>query len=142
MIYLGNVLEADPVKYDEVWVICRSVEEISDFIEEHDHVFHVPQLAPSKELFIWYRKEFHEGRWGKEAFLKHYVPAFLEMFSEGSEGQLFLEKLAREGKEKDILLVCFCQDEKLCHRSIVGGLLLNMQADIVCDQSYRIYTSV
>ena len=30
-------------------------------------------------------------------------------------------------------------DEQICHRSIVAGLLLNMGASIECSETYRVY---
>ena len=139
MIYLGNVFEIDITEYDEVWVICRSVREIDDLIRNHDNVFHVPELSPSQELFSWYRNQVHKDQWGIEAFRNYYVPVFLQMLREDSEGYGMLRKLVVESIYKDIALVCFCSDEKLCHRSIVGGVLLKMGANIECDEEYRIY---
>lgn len=50
MIYLGNVWTTVPGEYDEVWVICRSVQELSGMFNTHKNVIHVPELAPSDRL--------------------------------------------------------------------------------------------
>ena len=139
MIYLGNVNEIDPSYYDEVWVICRKVEDCQELIEGNDNVFHMPGLAPSQELFSWYRGRLHNGTWDENAFQDHYIPEFLEMFRKGSEACRLMKQLTEESRSKEIVLVCFCVDETLCHRSIVGGILMKMGAWIDCDPKYGDY---
>ena len=52
MIYLGNVWNADPNGFDEVWVICRSVGELDELFKTYKNVIHVPGLAPSEKLLL------------------------------------------------------------------------------------------
>lgn len=65
MIYLGNVWTIEAGEYDEVWVICRSVQELNDMFSTHKNVIHVPELAPSDRLFKHYRSLVHAGEWDK-----------------------------------------------------------------------------
>ncbi|MBQ9156262.1 MAG: DUF488 domain-containing protein [Eubacterium sp.] len=140
MIYLGNILHLNPCEYDEVWVICHSVEEIRDMIDNNKNVFHVPELAPSKELFERYRALVHLDRWDREAFLKYYVPTFLENIQRNDEAIKLLKHLVNESEEKNIMLTCFCEDESICHRSIIGGILKNFGASIICNPEYEVYS--
>ena len=45
-----------------------------------------------------------------------------------------------QSREKEIALACFCEAEQMCHRSIVGGILMNLGATIACAEEYRKYT--
>ena len=67
----------------------------------------------------------------------HYVPRFLQDLSENTEGLTLLRTLKAKSQTKEIALACFCEDERMCHRSIIGGILMNMGADIRCDEEYK-----
>ena len=122
MISIGNIFKTNPAEFDEVWVICFAVDEVRSLFVVFDNVFHVPELAPKEDLFKEYRSMVHSDQWNKQAFEDCYVPRFLS-------------------NEKNICLVCFCPDdeEQICHRSIVAGILLNMGASVECSDGYRVY---
>ncbi len=50
-----------------------------------------------------------------------------------------MKQLIEESRSREIALVCFCEDETLCHRSIVGGILLKLGAQISCNPEYGVY---
>lgn len=52
------------------------------------------------------------------------------------EARKLLDRLYREGRDKDFLLACFCNNEPTCHRSVVGGLLLGTGSSISYDEEY------
>ena len=137
MITIGNIFATDPTEFDEVWVICFSVDKIQEMFAI-ENVRHVPELAPREELFRIYRTLVHENRWNKSSFEKYYVPRCLKDIQDSSSIKL-LKQLVCLSKEKEIRLACFCTDEHLCHRSIVAGILFHMGADIQCEEEYHVY---
>lgn len=136
MIYIGNIGQLNPVDFDEVWVICRSVKEIRDIFSKFQNVIHIPELAPSEELFKQYREYFHHGQWNKQVFDNVYVPRFLHDIQSDRGAINILRRLVDISSEKDIMIACFCEDEAICHRSIIAGILSNMKANIDCDIRY------
>ena len=141
MISIGNVFKTNPVQFDEVWVICYKVEELEVLFASFDNVHHVPELAPTEGLFKQYRNLFHSGLWNKQSFNEIYVPRFLSEIQAREESMSLLRKLVMLSNKKNIRLVCFCpeDEEQMCHRSIVAGILYNMGACIECDETYRVY---
>ena len=141
MISIGNIFKTDPAEFDEVWVICFAVDELENLFSTFYNVRHVPELAPRQGLFKEYRRLVHSGQWDKIAFDEIYVSRFLNDIQTSEDSLESLRELVSVSNEKNIRLVCFCEDdeEQLCHRSIVAGLLLNMGASIECDEAYSIY---
>lgn len=113
MITICQISQLKYANYDEVWAIVRSLK------YANPNIRHVPELSPSK-LFCWYRQMKEEGRWNEETFQKIYVPQFLKEMR-GEKQQKLLNDLAQT--KKHIALVCFCMEEEVCHRSIIGGML-------------------
>lgn len=141
MIFLGSVWNVEPDEYDEVWVICRSVGELSGMFSTHKNVIHVPELAPSEKLFKHYRSLVHAGEWDKKHFDDCYVSEFLEDLQNSTNAHLLLQSLVSLSYGKRILLACFCTEELeyMCHRSIVAGILINMGAKVACSDKYSRY---
>lgn len=133
MIKTGCITKINPDDYDEVWWIVRS----PDRQPEREKL--VPELSPSPELFHAYRKAYHAGQFGKAYFQNVYVPRFLEDLAGNRTACGQLEYLRRVSGEKEIILCCYCEEEKLCHRSIVAGILLGMGAEIETKEEYRKY---
>jgi uncharacterized protein (DUF488 family) len=138
MIKLRNLKKVNSQEFDEIWVICRSVKLCNNFIQNNDNVYHVPELSPENSLFYWYLNQKKAGNWNPESFQAGYVPAFIKSLN-NPQAQARLQELLFKSRNKDIALVCFCPDETMCHRSIVGGILLNMGADIECNSDYAKY---
>ncbi len=74
-----------------------------------------PKTAPSRDLL----REFkHEGLSWEE-----YVPRYLE--ETRSEAAISaIERLAAKAKSDRITLMCICEDENRCHRSILRQLIM------------------
>ena len=129
MIYTGCIPKIDETKYDEVWWIVRSPDKIPT-IEKL-----VQELSPSKEVFKAYRKAFHLGIFDEEYFQTVYVPDFLDDLVKNQSALEKLGWLCEKSREKNIILGCYCEEEALCHRSIIAGILLGMGAKIETKQS-------
>lgn len=141
MISIGNIFKTNPAEFDEVWVICFAVDELRSLFEDFDNVFHVPELAPKESLFKEYRSMVHSGQWNEQSFKRCYVQKFLNDIQSSEAAMKQLRALVAVSEDKNIRLACFCTDDEegICHRSIVAGLLLNMGACVECSEDYRIY---
>lgn len=119
MVTIGSFKDINN-SYDEVWIIVRS---LKGGTPQTGNCYHIPQLSPLWDLFVDYRDWAKKGIWNEECFMKRYVPRFLKQMH-SAEAKYWLNLLYKKSKEgKNILLVCFCPNEKLCHRSIILGLL-------------------
>lgn len=134
MIYIGTVSEMNPSAYAENWMIVRAPDEIPAWAR------HEPDLSPSPALFADYRKAFVSGAFGRDYFDRVYIPRFLRELAENEKAQALLEELARRSRQEDLFLCCYCQDETLCHRSIIAGVLLGMGAAIRTRCDYLKYS--
>ena len=124
-------------EYDEIWIIVRSLKS-TPYIP-NTHVYHVPVLSPSSDLFHKYLYWKDNGEWNEDTFQNKYVPQFLcEMHSQ--EAKNILNDLFYKSKNKHILLVCFCPNETLCHRSIICGLLQGVGCETSADNYSHYYT--
>ena len=124
MIQIGDFAHIDDYKnIDEVWMIVRSLKATPQC--DAPIIVHVPQLSPSQELFHKYLSIKNAGNWNRETFQKEYVPVFLEEMK-SKEAVSKMNLLLEKGKHKNILLLCYCSEEDMCHRSIVFGLLQGM----------------
>jgi uncharacterized protein YeaO (DUF488 family) len=74
------------------------------------------KTSPSRELL----KEFkHAGlTW------EQYVPRYLDEMR-GEEARSAIEHLADLARARTITLMCICEDENRCHRSLLRDLILN-----------------
>lgn len=119
MITIGSFKDISD-EYDEIWIIVRSLK--STPYVPNTQVFHIPALSPSPDLFNKYLTWRDNGEWNEDTFQNKYVPQFLyEMHND--EAQQALNTLIEHGKTHKILLVCYCKDESMCHRSIVMGII-------------------
>lgn len=118
MIFAENIRNAHKRGYDQVWAIVRSLKRPSPSL------IHVPELSPSLRLFWDYRDWVKRGQWNERQFQTVYRPRFLSEMKASTEAQTKLDELRALSTEgKNIALVCFCQDPRLCHRSLVAKLL-------------------
>lgn len=132
MILLANVRDVKNLDC-EVWYIVRSLGNLK-LDEMHKHV---PELSPNSRLFFRYLNVKKMGAWNRGWFDTNYVPAFIRQMKHDENAQAKLQELVSRSETEDIALVCFCNDEALCHRSIVGGILMNLGAK--CDEHIRDY---
>jgi len=84
---------------------------------------HVPKLSPSWNLFKIYLNLRDEGKWDNDKFQSIYVPVFLQEMQTETARRKITELIEMDKQGKRICLACFCPDEKMCHRSIVAGIL-------------------
>lgn len=133
MIKVGNVAGLNEYQYDENWLIVRKPDEIPAFVK------HEPLLSPSPELFRKYREAYHASLFNQEFFNQVYVPQFLRELAGNAEAMAVLNCLVKNSKSKDILLACYCENESMCHRSIIAGVLLGMGAEIDTLSAYQKY---
>lgn len=138
MIHISNIqnqnLGCSDVA-DEVWAIVRSGKRVPFWMQ------HIPELSPSWELFKQYLTWRDCGHWNKETFEQKYVPRFLSEFKDGGEQVLntLVELKRLDDAGKHVYLVCFCQDESLCHRSIVAGILQGLGFNVDAPDYSRYY---
>ena len=116
MITITNIRNVDYEAHDEVWAIVRSLRDPGD-------LRHVPELSPSWDLFKEYLQLRDLGQWSAETFRSIYVPTFLREMKVAAARRKLNELVWLDRQGERICLVCFCPDETLCHRSIVGGIL-------------------
>ena len=127
MIRITRINNADK-SYDEVWAIVRSLKSRSDWIKQ------VTDLSPSPELFSTYRTLVNTNSWDINSYRNLYVSRFildLQTNPTAREKLAYLYDQDRLGKK--ICLVCFCPDEEMCHRSIIGGILQGSGCNVVMD---------
>lgn len=120
MLFTGSISNMDASKYDEVWVCVRSLGNV----KTGGNIYHVPQLSPSADLFHAYLSWKKQGIWSKDQFDKVYTPRFLKEM-ESKEARSYLDLLRDKTKTKNIYVCCFCDDESLCHRSLIRRLLMD-----------------
>ncbi|MFF2532212.1 DUF488 family protein [Brevibacillus sp. NPDC058079] len=81
---------------------------------------HVPQLSPSRELFIdtqTWKEEFDK----KEAWWHLYEARFLKELHERKDMVRALSRLDQRLRAGELIrLFCYCKDVCYCHRSFVG----------------------
>lgn len=117
MISICSIRNVKPEDYDEVWAIVRSLKSKSPWIK------HVPELSPSMDLFMKYRRLVEKSEWNENTFQTVYVPQFLQEMHNPLAKARFEELKALDAAGKNIALICFCPRENLCHRSIIAGIL-------------------
>jgi uncharacterized protein YeaO (DUF488 family) len=77
------------------------------------------KTAPSRALL----REFkHEGLSWEE-----YVPRYLEEMAR-PEAMTQIERFAKLAESKKITLICICEDETRCHRSLLRDLIIDTAA--------------
>lgn len=127
MLKFGTYSDISP-DYDEIWVIMRSVKKLpttkSDTI-----IKQVQELSPSVELLSYYLDMKRAGEWTEENFKFKYVPEFISNINNQQSLNALLE-LHEKAKDKNILVMCSCKNELMCHRSIVAGIMQGMFGDI------------
>ena len=119
MVSIGSFKDISD-KYDEVWLIVRSLKSMPTC---NVPIYHVPALSPSPELFQCYLAWRDAGMWNKQMFDSRYKPMFLHEM-EQPEGAGMLAILRERAQNKHILLACYCPVDEMCHRSLVYQLYL------------------
>lgn len=132
MIHIVNIAEMSK-DIGENWMIVRAPDELLPYAK------HVPELSPSPALFEEYRKVYLAGTFGEDFFDHVYVPRFLKDLSTSDKALALLNELTKNSPDKNYYLGCYCENERLCHRSIIAGILKGMGATIDTKDEYLKY---
>ena len=124
MVQVCNINEMTPESVDFALAIVRSDRNIPD------GVLHVPQLAPSWELFKDYLKWRDNRVWGATLFEECYVPRFIHELNAKSAKQRLNWIWLQSNRGCTVQVGCFCSKEGLCHRSVVGGILEGVGTEV------------
>lgn len=135
MIRITSIKRCRVSEYDKIYLIVRSTASLernkSSILQ---HAEQVVDLSPSKSLFYQYLNWQKAGCWNEDTFETIYKPTFLSELENNSAAQMWLEHLCKEDAEnKNIALLCFCPNENLCHRKIVGDILRMKGCNVVFD---------
>lgn len=120
MISTGTPEDIDNT-YDEVWIIARRMKPLNTSF--NGEVYHVPDLAPSDTLLNWALQKKKNMQFDKACFDSEYSPRFLQEIRNNPKTCELIDFLRIT--DKNILLVCYCKREDICHRSIIKALVKN-----------------
>ena len=140
MIRITSVNRCRTADFDNIYLIVRSIESLKRSRNSIlNSAIQVSDLAPSKSLFYRHLDWNKAGCWNKNKFETEYAPTFLNELNNNQNAKIWLNKIAADDKAgKKIALLCFCKDEDLCHRTIVGEILKQKGCNIVFDKD--VYT--
>lgn len=140
MIKLKATNKIRPDEFDEIWVVTRSANKLPPTLMNNPKVKLVPDLSPEKQLFFKYLDWKKNNNWCFELFEQRYVPLFLEEIRNNKKSLELIDELVARSHTENIALVCFCASEYMCHRCILGGILMNKGATIDCNTLYERYS--
>lgn len=150
-IVIGNMKSLN-MHYDELWFIMRSMdwfvyEKVGNRFKQYDktrikqanyrllmqpNVKVIDELSPSHDLFTWYMLRRQKGEWNMNTFVNDYVPAFIRGIITNEDAKNRLNELWNlDRQNKTVLLVCTCQEEEMCHRSIIAGILHGVGCNVI-----------
>lgn len=132
MIKVGNITEMSE-DYRKNIMIVRTVESMPEY------AIQMTELSPSTELFKKYRQVYHSGEFNKKWFDEVYVPQFIRELCENPKAVSRLRDLCVDSKVYSVFLCCYCENEEICHRSIIAGILLGMGSEIKTERKYLKY---
>lgn len=125
VILVTDMRHVKDVPGAKAFAIVRSMKRPIPGVEQ------LAELSPEPGLFRTYLGLRNRGAWGPEAFRDTYVPQFLADLARNPAAAKALNGLYRMDREgQAAVLACFCPDERLCHRSIVAGLLQGVGCDV------------
>lgn len=132
---IKKLVEADKnVPLTEAWFVVRSLKSLNGTLPNVGNAmsYWVHQLSPSDGLFSTYWTMKKQGAWNHETFMQVYVPQFLEeMRTDFAKNYLNTLYHSVMDDNKNVALVCFCNDEAECHRSILAGLMQGVGVEVV-----------
>ena len=117
MIIITNIKTAAAIACEERIAITRSNKRLIPGSS------HMPVLAPSWKLFHRYQDLKKAGAWNEKTFLSEYLPVFLSEMNAPEARRALQTLVSRSNAGERIVLYCFCPDEALCHRAILGKIL-------------------
>ena len=120
MLYTGTFRDIDHNKYDEIWLIVRSLKAMPK--NPKGNIYHVPVLSPSLKLFFKVQELKKANQWTEKSFDEFYTPAFLKEMLQPKQ-RMILNQLAEKSKTQNILIACYCTNENICHRSLIKKII-------------------
>lgn len=128
-------------EFDSVYLIVRSAKNAAWLLQK-PNVYQVKSLSPSVELLSswlrWDRSKNHSYDEKLVHFVKFYAPNFIKEMRERI-GAMIMLNILRDKANKNIALVCFCQNEELCHRSIIAAICAYNGLPIKTENDVSIY---
>lgn len=121
MDYIGN-RNKNLSNIHEVWLIVRKPPKTPVTFGDIP-VKVVPELSPKQELLDDYLRLKSIGMWNKDTFNNIYVPRFLNGLRSDEDSRNKLNELYALSLHKNVMIMCFCGDEEMCHRSVIYGLI-------------------
>lgn len=79
---------------------------------------HMPELAPTRELYHWAMEHKNEKDW-----FVHYKEQFISDMKSRTGMINALNYIEKQAKESNVLLICFCNDVNECHRGLIADEL-------------------
>ena len=96
----------------------------TDYAKRDYYDVWLPELAPSAAVVSWaHAAEWTPARW------RRYVRTYLREMREPQARHL-IAALAALSRHADFSLGCYCEDETMCHRSLLRDLLADAGAKI------------
>lgn len=136
MIRITSIRRCKISEYDDIYLIIRSVASLersgSSVLQ---HAKQLADLSPSKELFYSYLDWKKNNEWNQDKFNECYKPTFINELNANPNAAKWLNKIEENDKAgRKIALLCFCPDENLCHRIIIGDILRSRGCNVVFDR--------
>lgn len=126
-LYTGAFRDIKPETYDEIWICVRSLKAMPK--NPLGNIKHVIDLSPSKGLWLDYLDWRKAGKWNHETFQTEYATRFLKEMLQPVPYKK-LQELEMLTRTKSVLIVCYCSDESLCHRSLLKQIINQMKASV------------
>lgn len=139
MIRITSIRRCRIAEYDDIYLIIRSTASL-----KHNssgilrYATQLADLSPSRRLFYANLDWEKRGEWNQEKFDKIYKPAFIDELNNNPNAEKWLNKLEKDNKAgRKIALLCFCPNENLCHRTIIGDILRNKGCNVIFDRNIK-----
>ena len=132
MIYFESILNlSDIVKENNIKTIYLPVRRLlSDIRYKGVETIRVLDLAPSMDLL-------YMAKIGLD--FKTYTDTYLHEICLRPHSKTILNEIVARSKNQNVAVVCYCTNEKECHRSILAGILDGLGAKTVTDFSIENY---
>lgn len=122
-LYTGSFRSVKPEDYDEIWLVVRGLKSMPK--NPVGNIYHVPLLAPSRQLWYHYLDLKKAGNWNGSTFRADFAPRYLQEMLQ-PEANAKLRELHEKIKTETVLCACYCTDESLCHRSLIRLIMQAM----------------
>lgn len=85
-----------------------------------EHIFsHEPSLAPSEATFNVFKRHNKAGTWCEKTFVTQYTNLFINDMAQEPMSSSIRDLAGLLDQGKSVCLLCYCWNDKLCHRSIL-----------------------